>query len=187
MSQNRAFTGAKRLKDTYGDLLTKLKGAYKTTNFAKKKALLHKKIKRIARKNTNIFINKKYQNYLKQSRNKPYHGIKIGDKIDIKESRFISKSNSGRTNKAKLRLKWRGPYTVLRINASGTSFEVARLADEAKTATFWANIRIVRKSTANDQTHDHHIKNKKNLEKAGYKFNKQLKPVKKKQEEDEID
>ena len=44
--------------DTYGDLLTNLKGAYKSSNFAKKKAQLHEKIKRIARKNTYIHINK---------------------------------------------------------------------------------------------------------------------------------
>ena len=171
--------------DTYGDLLTDLKGAQDSASFAKKKAQLHEKIKRIARKNSEILINKKYQNYLKEARNKPYHGIKIGDKIDIKENRFIGKSNSGRTNKAKLRLKWRGPYTVLKVNASGTSFEVARLADEAKTATFWANIRTVRRSSSDEQTHDHHIKKKKKLEKAGYVFNNQLKKTGKNKEKEE--
>ena len=33
---------------------------------------------------------KKYKQYLKLARNKPYHGLRIGDKIDIKKSSWIT-------------------------------------------------------------------------------------------------
>ena len=170
--------------NTYGDLISGLSGATQSKYQAVRKAKLNKLIRREVRKNTKHHINKQYRKYLKLSRNKPYHGIKIGDKIDIKESRFVGKSNNGRTNKAKIRLNWRGPYTVLAINSSGTSFEVARLEDETKTPTFWTNLRLVRKTTCTEErTHDNHMKNLKKLKRDGYVPNTDLKPIKRKEKE----
>ena len=164
--------------ESYGDLLSGISGASKSKYQAVRKAKLTKLIKRIARKNTKTHINKQFRKYLKLAKNKKYHGIRVGDKIEIKENRFVGKPNSGRTNKAKFRLKWKGPYTVLAVNSSGTSFKVARLEDEAKTAEFWTNIRFVKKAVCKERTHDNHIKNLKRLKKQGYKPNRKLKLMK---------
>ena len=97
-------------------------------------------------------MQRKFKKYLRESQGKEYHNIKVGDKIDTKENRYIGKPGTTRTLEGKLKPKWRGPYTVLRVNASGTSFEVARIKDEAKTPTFWVNIRNVRRTTAEEPT-----------------------------------
>ena len=148
--------------NTYGDLLVDDRGnivigAKLSHHAAKRKSIISKRVNRLARKNINIDVNKKYQAYLKQAKNKPYHNIKIGDQIDLKESRLIGKPGTGRTSKGKLRHKWRGPYTVLSVNSSGTAFEVARLKNETQSKTFWVNVRLVRRTTAKKQTNPIHL------------------------------
>ena len=58
-------------------------------------------------------------------------------------------------------------------------FEVARLADEVKTPTFWVNLRLVKRATTDKQTHKNHITNLRKLKKQGYVVNKDLKPMRK--------
>ena len=104
---------------------------------AKLAELIHKK----ARNNITQFTQKRYEKYIKENSHKTQIDIKIGDKIMVRDDRFKNKS---KTTEAKLTAKWLGPFTVLRKNASNTSFEVSDIRPGAQRSTFWANVRRIR-------------------------------------------
>ena len=100
-------------------------------NLAPKLENITNKIQRIAKANLAKHIDKQYQKHAQNE--------KISDKFSIGAHVMVKSRYTGL--KGKLRVKWLGPYEILKTNPFGNAFLVRRVFNINNSPPKWVNLR----------------------------------------------